>query len=63
MRYFTKIESVEPDFTPSDPAHYIRLADLALLYGSRDEAEAMVTMAYIAFDVMLAGSEEITDWE
>ena len=33
--------TVGPDVTPSDPTHYLRLADLAMLYGSRDEAEAM----------------------
>jgi hypothetical protein len=56
MRYLPIIETVGPDVTPSDPTHYLRLADLAMLYGSRDEAEAMITMTYLAFDLMLTGS-------
>ena len=57
MRYLTNIEIVGPDVAPSDPTHYLRLADLAMLYGSRDEAEAMITMTYLAFDLMLTGSQ------
>jgi hypothetical protein len=38
------------------------MADLALLYGSREEAEALVTLAYLAFDLMLAECDEVTGW-
>jgi len=48
MRHQPIIERGEFDAYPPDPSHYVRLADLALLYGSRDEAEALVTMAYHA---------------
>jgi hypothetical protein len=63
MRYFSKAESVGPDFSPASPAHYLRLADLAQLHGDREDVEAMVEMAFFVFDLFLAGSEMITDWE
>ncbi len=60
MQYYPIIEISQSEASPPDPSHYLRLADLALLYGSRDEAEALVTMAYLAFDLMLADYGEIT---
>ncbi len=62
MRYFPSSTSGMRETIPMDPYHYVRLADLALLYGNRDQAEALVTMAYLAFDLMLAGSDEVTSW-
>ena len=37
-----------------DPCRYVRQADLALLYGSREEAVALIAQAYLAFDLVLA---------
>ena len=45
-----------------DPCRYVRQADIALLYGSRDEAVAMIALAYLAFDLVLANCDEITGW-
>ncbi len=58
MRYQVEIEMASPEAGPRDPSHYLRLADLALLYGSRDEAEALITMAYLAFDSMWIERED-----
>ena len=58
MRYQVEIEMASPEAGPPDPSHYLRLADLALLYGSRDEAEALITMAYLAFDSMWIERED-----
>lgn len=58
MRYQAEIEMALPEAGPPDPSHYLRLADLALLYGSRDEAEALITMAYLAFDWMWIERED-----
>jgi hypothetical protein len=62
MLYFRKFEDDERGAVYPDPCHYVRMAELALLCGSRAEAEALVTLAYLAFDQMLAGSDEVTDW-
>ena len=62
MLYFPKSEIDARGARPSDPCDYVRMADLALLYGSREEAEALVTLAYLAFDLMLAGCDEATNW-
>ncbi len=35
---------------------------MALLYGRRDEAEALIELAYLAYDRVLASCDEITDW-
>ena len=45
-----------------DPCRYVRQADLALLYGSREEAVAMIAQAYLAFDLVLANCDDITGW-
>ena len=45
-----------------DPRRYVRQADLALLYGSREEAMAMITQAYLAFDLVLTNCDDITRW-
>jgi hypothetical protein len=37
-----------------DPHRYLREADLALLYGSRDDAVALIAQAYLAFDLRAA---------
>ena len=62
MLYFRQSEDDARGVMPPDPCHYVRMADLALLYGSREEAEALVTLAYLAFDLMLAGCDEVTNW-
>jgi hypothetical protein len=61
MRYHPIIESGELDAYLPDPSHYVRLADVALLYGSRDEAESLITMAYNAFDATLGEWGDITE--
>ncbi len=45
-----------------DPCRYVRQADLALLYGSREEAVAMIAQAYLAFDLVLADCDDIMGW-
>jgi hypothetical protein len=62
MLYFRKFENDDPGAIAPDPCHYVRMADLALLCGSRAEAEALVTLAYLAFDRVLADSDDVTDW-
>lgn len=37
-----------------DPQRYLREADLALLYGSREDVIALIAQAYLAFDLMAA---------
>lgn len=56
----------QPDFlsdilemTRIDPCRYVREADLALLYGSREEAVALIAKAYFAFDLALAECDEL----
>ena len=48
-----------PEITLIDPCGYVREADLALLYGSREEAVALIAMAYLAFDLLLADCEDV----
>lgn len=42
------------------PYRYLREADLALLHGSRDEAVALIALAYLAYDRLAAGSNDLT---
>jgi hypothetical protein len=35
-----------------DPYRYLRQADLALHFGTRDEAVALIAQAYLAFDLV-----------
>jgi hypothetical protein len=37
-----------------DPHRYLREADMALLYGSREDAVALIAQAYLAFDLRAA---------
>ena len=37
-----------------DPQRYLREADLAMLYGNREEVIALIAQAYLAFDLMVA---------
>jgi hypothetical protein len=37
-----------------DPHRYLRDADLAMLYGSREDAIALIAQAYLAFDLLTA---------
>jgi hypothetical protein len=62
MLYFPQTGTGAQDAVQFDPCHYVRLADMALLYGSREEAEALVTMAYVAFDLILAEGDDVTRW-
>ena len=61
MLHYPIIERSEFDAGPPDPSHYLRQADLALLFGSREEAEALVALAYLAFELMLGECDEITE--
>lgn len=50
---------VHPSDQPSvatllDPQRYLREADLALLYGSREDVIALIAQAYLAFDLAAA---------
>ena len=46
---------------PLDPCRYVREADLALLYGHREEAVALIAQAYLAFDLMAADCQRLRD--
>ena len=37
-----------------DPQRYLREADHALLYGSREDVTALIAQAYLAFDLVAA---------
>ncbi|HEY4891202.1 MAG TPA: hypothetical protein VII10_05825 [Reyranella sp.] len=37
-----------------DPQRYLLEADLALLYGSREDVIALIAQAYLAFDLLAA---------
>jgi hypothetical protein len=50
----------EPEMALADPCHYVRQADLALLYGSRAEAVTLIAQAYLAYDLALAEDAAIT---
>ena len=41
-----------------DPHRYVREADLALLYGTRERAVALIARAYIAFDLASVDCDE-----
>ncbi len=43
-----------------DPFHYVREADLALLDGDREQAEALIVQAYLAFDLVIADCANFT---
>ena len=45
-----------------DPYHYVRQADLALLYGSREDALALISKAYVAFDLVPLDGDVVTTW-
>ena len=45
---------------PPNPCHYVQMAEIALICGNRPEARALVTLAYLAFDLMLAECGEVT---
>ena len=59
MRYLPDLGSIPADGPPSDPSHYVRQADLALLYGSREQAVALIELAYVAYDLLYARCEAI----
>ncbi len=42
-----------------DPQRYLREADLALLYGSREDAIALIAQAYLAFDLVAAECDSL----
>jgi hypothetical protein len=44
-----------------DPYLYLRQADLALTQGNREQAVALIVKVYLAFDLLAAGSDEISD--
>ncbi len=43
-----------------DPCCTVRQADLALLNRRREEAAALITQAYLAFDLVLADCDDVT---
>ncbi len=53
------VGSNPPDRATVDPGRYVRDADLALQYGSREDAIALIAEAYLAFDLLLAECESI----
>jgi hypothetical protein len=61
MERVTDLGSDRSGLAAPDPCAYVRQADLALLYGSREEAVALIAQAYLAFDLVLADSDAVTD--
>jgi len=49
------------DFPQRHPCCYVHQADIAMLNGRRDEALALITLAYLAYDRILTGCGEVTD--
>ena len=60
MERLPNLATNRPDFSAIDPCRYVREADLALLYGSREDAVALIAQAYLAFDLVLACCGELT---
>ena len=46
-----------------DPCHYVREADRALADGNHDLAVALVSQAYLAFDLCAASCEHARAWD
>ena len=44
-----------------EPYLYLRQADVALLQGNREQAIALIGRIYLAFDLLVAGCDEISD--
>jgi hypothetical protein len=42
-----------------DPQRYLLEADLALLYGSREDVIALIAQAYLAFDLLAAECHQV----
>jgi hypothetical protein len=64
FRHFSEVAAADvAGFPRLDPCCYVRQADVALLYGRRDEAVALIELAYLAYDRVLATCDEITDWD
>jgi hypothetical protein len=61
MERLTDLGSDRLGLAAPDPCAYVRQADLALLYGSREEAVALIAQAYLAFDLVLADSDMVTE--
>jgi hypothetical protein len=62
MQRLSDLRTNLAELSAVDPCRYVRQADLALLYGSREEAVAMIAQAYLAFDLVLANCDDITGW-
>ena len=58
MERLPNLATSPPELSALDPSRYVREADLALLYGSREDAVALIAQAYLAFDLALAGCDE-----
>ena len=61
MERLTDLGSDRSGLAAPNPCAYVRQADLALLYGSREEAVALIAQAYLAFDLVLADSDMVTE--
>jgi hypothetical protein len=62
MQHLSDLRTNLAELSAVDPCRYVRQADLALLYGTREEAVAMIAQAYLAFDLVLANCDDITGW-
>ncbi|HET7880591.1 MAG TPA: hypothetical protein VFL55_06865 [Acetobacteraceae bacterium] len=51
----------DPDLLSLNPYRYVQKADLALLYGSRDDAVELIAQAYLAFDLVLLNAAAIRE--
>jgi hypothetical protein len=61
MEYLAEFRSDGRAVSPADPSRYVREADLALLYGSRELAVALIARAYLAYDLLLADCDDFTN--
>jgi len=61
MEFRQLAQAVRVDFPRMHPCCYVHEADVALLNDRREEAVALITLAYLAYDQMLAPRVAVTD--
>ena len=60
MERLSDLATSPPRNSALDPCRYVREADFALLYGSREDAVALIAQTYLVFDLALESYDELT---